>query len=408
MRARLPLRLLLGMLACAGGLHAAAHSPPPAVTGEAATPAAAEKTDEKPGFWELMHDPQDGKLDASRWLLERKGGFLPVPIIITDPAVGNGGGVALIFFRPNARPAAEPGSSEKPAMVAPDIYGVMAMRTSNGTEAFGAGAELHFDEDRWRYRGGVGKASVNLDFHTPGNKLLAPREISYNTDGIASFQQVFRRLGKRDLYLGLAWIYMDLELSFNQDSDRTFFTDKELASKTSGLGLSLEYDSRDNTFTPSRGWLGMVEGNAYDEAFGSDSNFQSYRGHAYGYLPLGTSTVLGLRADVRWANGEVPFYRLPYIDLRGIGSARYQDRRAATLESELRWNVSHRWALIGFVGAGRTWGRHNSFADGSSQVSKGAGFRYLLVRQLGMYAGIDYAWGPEDETFYIQMGSAWR
>ncbi|MEN5206570.1 hypothetical protein ABE493_00400 [Stenotrophomonas terrae] len=131
-------------------------------------------------------------------------------------------------------------------------------------------------------------------------------------------------------------------------------------------------------------------------------------GATYGYLPLGSSTVLGLRADLRWADGHVPFYRLPYIDMRGIGSARYQDRRAATVETELRWNLSQRWALVGFVGAGRTWGRHNTFRDGASQVSKGGGFRYLLVRQLGMYAGLDYAWGPEDETFYIQMGSAWR
>ena len=30
-------------------------------------------------------DPEDGKLDASEWLLEKKG-FLPVPIIITEPA----------------------------------------------------------------------------------------------------------------------------------------------------------------------------------------------------------------------------------------------------------------------------------------------------------------------------------
>ena len=30
--------------------------------------------------------------------------------------------------------------------------------------------------------------------------------------------------------------------------------------------------------------------------------------------------VLGGRLDARWANGDVPFYRLPYIELRGIGS----------------------------------------------------------------------------------------
>ena len=118
--------------------------------------------------------------------------------------------------------------------------------------------------------------------------------------------------------------------------------------------------------------------------------------------------MLGGGLDARLAYGDIPFYRLPYIDLRGIGSARYQDTRAAVVESELRWNLTQRWALIGFVGAGRTWGRHNSFGDGASQVSKGTGVRYLIARQLGMHVGVDYAWGPEDDTFYIQVGSAWR
>lgn len=70
--------------------------------------------------------------------------------------------------------------------------------------------------------------------------------------------------------------------------------------------------------------------------------------------------------------------------------------------------MTRRWALIGFLGAGRTWGRHASFADSPSQVSKGAGVRYLVARQLGMQVGFDYAWGPEDDTFYVQVGSAWR
>jgi hypothetical protein len=355
----------------------------------------------------LFRDSEDGHFDMSRWLLEHRG-FLPVPVVITDPAVGTGGGLALAFFhRPGGSgpPAATDDGSRR--MVTPDIYGGAAIRTENGSKAYGVGASLHFDDDRWRYRGGVAQASFNLGFHTPGTRL-PPLDIDYNVDGVMSFQQGFRRLGDRDLFLGLAWIYMDVDIGFDVAADRNNFTPKELASRSSGLGLSLEYDTRDNPFTPSSGWLGMVEGNFYLPGIGSDGAFQSYRGHAYGYWPLGRQFVLGGRVDARWANGDIPFYRLPYIDLRGIGSARYQDTRVAVLESEVRWNLTPRWALIGFAGAGRTWGRHNSFADGGDEVARGAGVRYLIARQLGMQVGLDYAWGPEDDTFYIQVGSAWR
>lgn len=362
----------------------------------------------RPGFWQLLHDPNDGHLDMSEWLLNHRGA-LPVPIIITEPALGYGGGVALMFFhRPQGSPTTRINARGQTRFISPNIYGVMGMKTENGSHAYGAGAYLHFDEDRWRYKGGVAKASLNLDFYTQG-KFLPELQIGYNVDGLVSYQQVQRRLGDNDFYLGLAWIYMDMEVAFDDPSDRQFFNDHEVEQKTSGLGLELEYDTRDNPFTPSSGWTGVVSGNLYRQGLGGDVDFDSYRAHAFAYLPvLDHRLVIGGRADLRAVDGTVPFYRLPYVDMRGIAAGRYQDRRAAMLETELRWNVGPRWALIGFVGGGRAWGRRDSFSEATTAVAKGAGFRYLLARKLGMYGGIDYAWGPDDHTFYIQMGNAWR
>ena len=48
----------------------------------------------------------DGNLDVSDWLIDRKG-FLPIPIVITEPAVGYGGGLALMFVRNSMRESAE-------------------------------------------------------------------------------------------------------------------------------------------------------------------------------------------------------------------------------------------------------------------------------------------------------------
>lgn len=48
-------------------------------------------------FMDKFIDPKDGEFDASDWLLHQRG-FLPVPIIVTEPAVGYGGGAALLFF----------------------------------------------------------------------------------------------------------------------------------------------------------------------------------------------------------------------------------------------------------------------------------------------------------------------
>ena len=53
---------------------------------------------EKQRFFSKFRDPDDGWFDASGWLLENIVGFMPVPIIITEPAVDNGLGLAGVFF----------------------------------------------------------------------------------------------------------------------------------------------------------------------------------------------------------------------------------------------------------------------------------------------------------------------
>src|SRR5574341_2454692 len=92
----------------------------------------------------------------------------------------------------------------------------------------------------------------------------------------------------------------------------------------------------------------------------------------------------------------------------GIPFFRYQDENVGLVEAELRWNVTSRWALVGFVGTGRTWGTAKSSSDADTASSWGAGFRRLMARRLGLYMGVDVARGPEETAVYIQAGSAWR
>ena len=48
-------------------------------------------------FGDTLIDPEDGMLDASDYLASASG-FLPIPIIITEPAVGFGLGAAVAYF----------------------------------------------------------------------------------------------------------------------------------------------------------------------------------------------------------------------------------------------------------------------------------------------------------------------
>jgi len=355
----------------------------------------------------LFTDPQDGKLDASEWLLERKG-FLPVPILITEPAVGYGVGAALLFFRESIGEAVTK-AKETGRLTPPDIYGMALAATENGTKVAGAFGMVTFAEQRWRWRGAVAHPDVNLDFYgTNGSDSTRDLKLGYNLEGWISTQQLMRRVGESENFVGARWIYLDLDTRFDGSRPEPVLAPGGRAVRSSGLGLTFEHDSRDNFFTPASGWKGYVESMFYSPDIGSDNKYQTYRAYAFGYLPLQKNFVLGGRLDGRAARGDVPFYQLPFIELRGIPAARYQDENAGVAEVELRWNATPRWALIGFLGAGRAWGSATKFGDANTVTAWGAGFRYLIARRLGIYMGVDLAKGPEETAIYVQAGSAWR
>lgn len=99
----------------------------------------------------VWRDPVDNKIDASDFLLDHKGA-LPVPVVITEPAIGYGGGVMLMFFSESMAEAAESAKTTG-EMAPPNITGIGGAMTENGT--WGAGL-VHFHTwggDAIRYLG---------------------------------------------------------------------------------------------------------------------------------------------------------------------------------------------------------------------------------------------------------------
>ena len=121
---------------------------------------------------EKFIDPKDGKFDASDWLLHHRG-FLPVPIIVTEPAIGYGGGAALLFFHHSldekiAQQQIDTGETvngKKVKLLPPSISGAFGFKTENDTWLTGGFHFGSWKEDRIRYIGGLAKASVNIAYY---------------------------------------------------------------------------------------------------------------------------------------------------------------------------------------------------------------------------------------------------
>ena len=371
-------------------------------------------------FFDKFIDPTDGRFDTSDWLIDNRG-FLPVPIIITEPAVGAGMGLAGVFFHESEEHAGkrkhaaegEQSNSGTP-LLPPSVSVVFAAATENGTWLAG-GAHLGvWKQDHIRYVGALARASINLSFYgsSSDNQLSESESLDFTGDGWYLLQEARFRIRDSNWFAGGRFEYTSIDISFDNGRDPPGVDENNLnQTQTIGLGPLVSYDSRDNMFSPSRGIYAELEAMFHSGSFIGDFSYQKYKAAGLFYREIHPRVVLGWRLDSRFAHGDTPFYALPYIDLRGIPALRYQGDAVLLTELEARWNFRNRWSLVGFTGLGEA---QDSFSDlfgsgdNGSKHTVGGGIRYLIARRLGLQAGIDVAKGPEDYVFYLTVGSAWR
>lgn len=350
----------------------------------------------------ILRDTMDGKLDFGRFILEAKG-FLPIPLIITEPALGGFGGLmALAFLTPKKNIPAGMG------YVPPDITVGAGMYTANNSWLVGGGRIGSFPKAGIKYRAFAGYVDMNLDFY---RDLLQTGEqkFSFNIEAVPVLLNMSKKISKSDIYLGVQYVYAKTTVDPKFTSQHPdLFPDMDLDNKTASFGLFGDWDKRDNFFTPNKGIrLNMVY-SMDDEWTGSDYEYQKLTSFINGFFPVSKKWVSGVRMDVQHVFDRPPFYLLPFIMMRGIPAARYQGFTTTLLETEQRYDFNRRWSVVAFGGLAKAMGKDQSFSDADLVYNYGTGFRYLLARAFGVRAGIDVAGGPDSFGWYITVGHNWN
>jgi len=382
------------------------------------------------GVWSQFKDPDDGRFDASNFLADNAYGFLPLPIIITDPAVDGGLGMAGLFFHESDEQKAKRLEALRDAedgaryLLTPSVSLAAAAVTGNESWFVGGGHMGFFKQGRIRYTGGGGYGDVNLDFFGSGDIQLT-RPIELNTRAATIIQSLKFKVGESRFFIGPAQRFVSARIEPNSLGDlagdilppalqekwqelvRGLLTQDVVMS---ALGINIEFDSRDNLFSPRAGYSYEIEHLWYRDFLGSDIEYQltSFSGLNYWELTDRFRAALRVSADYANTNGLLPPFATPGIELRGLPALRYQGNYVTVAEAELTWQIDSRWAVLGFAGSGRAANSIGDLKDSPSRVTRGGGFRYLIARRYGFEMGMDIARGPEETVIYIQGGTAWR
>jgi len=345
-----------------------------------------------------------GEEKKSKW-----GNFLVLPIIITEPAIGEGLGASLIYFHGEKEGAdrkvttgREFGKTGKRAKPPPTATGIFGFYTNDDSAAAGIGHTNSFLNDTYRIVAAAADARINSTFYVKDTPF------NFSLDGNIVYANLKRRLGDSNAFFGITASHTDAAVNFKsnlQQFDGISLDDFDFVD--AGVAASLIHDSRDNTLMPNSGHIVDLTTWRYDQALGGDFDYSSTHLKALSYRKLGQHYVLGLRLAISQANGDVPFYAKPYVRLRGIPALRYQGNKAGAIELEARRRFGERWSVSVFSGVGAVEVRLPEVETSDNINTLGVGLRYLALKEQDAWVGVDIAGGPENVAWYIQMGNAW-
>ncbi|MEX3019189.1 BamA/TamA family outer membrane protein [Kluyvera sp. STS39-E] len=348
-------------------------------------------------------DPEDGMVDMSEYLQDNRYGFMPIPMVITEPAVGYGGGLFGLFLHGK-------GHQVEGRFIPPALSAFGGGGTQNGTWFVGGGHRHTWQDDRIRYLVAGGYANINLDIYSGdiagfGNN----KAINTETRGYGGMQRLQFRVGDSPVLLGVSqfWASMDISAPNNPLVDRAWKRLLGENSTSSALGVIAEYDSTDNFFWPQRGVSLTGQYQFYGHTFGGDYRYDMLTLDGKIFLPLNPTWTLSLATNYQslsHKDAHLPPMASPYIQLRGISRYRYQGDVVSTVQTQLAWQITPRWILQGFIGAGSA---EDSASDlyKQAEVAWGSGFRYLIAREYGLHTGIDVAFSDNEQAVYFNVGS---
>lgn len=368
-------------------------------------------------------DPVDQRFDLGEYMAEKAVGFLPVPVIITEPAVGYGGGIVGLFLHETEeekqqRKQAALSAIDGGAQLVPAAMSLVgAIGTENGTWFAFGGHRRSWNGDSIRYTGGGGLGVANIDIYKnlsfDGLPPFLPSfdtTLSFGTKTkvAALMQQVQFRVANTPLMLGVKQVAAVSSVE----------SDNEIVSKimqyalgdeavSSGLGLLVDYDTRDNMFYPTKGFQLSADYMIYDEALGSDYNYDHFNFDGQGFVPLAPKWTLGLAGNYQYfkeKDTQVTPTSKPYVKLRGVSSFRYQGDEISTVQSQITYSIDHRWKVSAFYGIGEAINDHDDATSDSVQAG-GVGFRYQIARRYGLHIGMDYARSSDEDAIYFNVGS---
>lgn len=278
--------------------------------------------------------------------------------------------------------------------------------------------DLYLSNDEYRFYGIAGYANYPFNFYGLGNHTLKENEESYTARYFyleTTFLKNFIRRSGSGLNAGIKYDFRKDNIIETKPGG--LLSSKNIAGSgggiISGLGLIVNWDTRDNTFSTINGEYIEINGSFLGQYLFSDYNYSIYNFDARKYFDFSvfdTIHVAAFQFVTSISSGEVPFYRLPTFggdeNMRGIFLGRFRDKASFFLQGEYRFPVIWRIGFAAFGGFGEAANKVSSFAISKLKSAYGIGIRFFVIPEEKILARLDFGFSEGDSQMYLSFSEA--
>ena len=338
-----------------------------------------------------------GENTRFRLLGKKPKNLLLVPIPTSNPTFGTGLILGGAYFYSQ--------TEEQKQSQASSFTGAAAGYTSSDSWFAGVMQQNYWKEDRWRFTGLAGYFDLKLDLSSTQNQDSVTRSIEWQLNGTIFQARISKNIW-RQWYLGLTARYLDISQAIGLDiEDDEFNLTSEISA--AGIGLSLEFDSRD---LPSNAYSGRhIELSAMSSTqsdVDADS-YQTYLARFRSYHQLADPLIFAWDIKACSKSGRVPLWDTCRLGLRGFPGTEYLSNQSLHAQAEVRWRIYKRLGMVAFAGAGRVDKSFGNHGEDETIPSYGVGVRMMLLESQRINLRVDYARSDKgNEAWYLSVTEA--
>jgi len=296
--------------------------------------------------------------------------------------------------------------NSKPSKI--EVYGYYTLNTQY---SFSTKPEIYFDDDKFYLSSYLNYSKVIDKFYSIGNNTEEIENPDYEARSSLVFIK-FQRKISHNLNAGIVYELRNYKIIDNKEnpyllSGLVYGSDGGV---TSGLGLVISYDSRNNIYYPENGSFYEIASTFFNEKLGSDYNYSKVSIDLRKFHKIVDEQVLGFQFFYNFIGGSAPFYDIPplggEIIMRGYFTGRYRDRHHFATQLEYRIRAWWKFGLVGFIGMGDVAGDFTKFALKDFKYSYGAGLRFRFDDDELLDLRADVGFGKNSSGFYFSLNQA--